>query len=63
MSRIKNLYTYLITNRRAEVDGWLADYQAFTSDVAKVSAALKEGKEIHSKATYEATSFKAENDP
>jgi len=63
MSRIKTLYTYLITNRRAEVDGWLADYVAFTSDVDKVSAALKEGKEIQSKATYEATSFKAENDP
>ena len=63
MSRIKNLYTDLITNRRAEVDGWLAEYLAFSSDVAKVSAALKEGKEIESKATYEATSFKAENDP
>jgi 5-methylcytosine-specific restriction protein B len=63
MSRIKNLYTYLITNRRAEVDGWLADYIAFTSDVDKVRAALKEGKEIQGKATYEATSFQAENDP
>jgi 5-methylcytosine-specific restriction protein B len=63
MSRIKNLYTYLITNRRAEVDGWLAAYLAFTSDVAKVSAALKEGKKIESKTVYEATSFKAENDP
>lgn len=63
MSRIKNLYTYLITNRRAEVDGWLAHYIAFTSDVDKVAAALKEGQEIQSKATYEATSFRAENDP
>ena len=63
MSRIKNLYIYLITNRRAEVDGWLADYIAFTSDVDKVRAALKEGKDIHSKAAYEATSFQAENDP
>src|ERR1017187_9230348 len=63
MSRLKNLYTYLITNRRAEVEGWLADYQAFTSDVAIVSAALNEGKLIQDKATYEATSFNSENDP
>jgi 5-methylcytosine-specific restriction protein B len=63
MSRIKNLYTYLITNRRAEVDGWLADYIAFTSDVSKVGAALKQGKEIQGKSTYEATSFEAEKEP
>jgi hypothetical protein len=40
MSRLKNLYTYLITNRRAEVDGWLDDYISFSSDVTKVSTAL-----------------------
>jgi len=63
MSRLKNLYTYLITNRRAEVNGWLDAYLAFSSDVAKVSAALNQGLDIQIKATYEATSFKTANDP
>ena len=63
MSRIKNLYTYLITNRRPEVDGWLEDYLAFSSDVAKVSAALNRGEGIEDKATYAQTSFAGENDP
>jgi 5-methylcytosine-specific restriction protein B len=63
MSRIKNLYTYLITNRRPEVDGWLDDYLAFSSDVTKVSEALNRGQGIQDKATYEGTSFEAESDP
>jgi len=36
MSRLKNLYTNLITNRRPEVDDWLDGYLAFTAEVAKV---------------------------
>lgn len=63
MSRIKNLYTYLITNRRAEVDGWLEDYLAFSRDVAEVSKALNGGEEIKAKVTYAQTSFAGENDP
>jgi 5-methylcytosine-specific restriction protein B len=63
MSRLKNLYTHLITNRRAEVDGWLDEYRAITGDVAEVRAALGQGKSITDKATYEKTRFKAEPDP
>jgi 5-methylcytosine-specific restriction protein B len=59
MSRIKNLYTYLITNRRADVDGWLEDYCIFTSDVATVREALNRGKGIEETATFERSSFAA----
>ena len=41
MSRLKNLYTLLVTNGRAEVDGWLDAYLAISGDVAKVGFALK----------------------
>jgi len=60
MSRLKNLYTHLITNRRAEVDGWLDGYLSITADVAAVRTALERGKSIQDKATYEKTTFKAE---
>lgn len=63
MSRIKNLYTYLITNRRPEVDGWLEDYIAFSGDVTRVSEALNGGQGIEDKATYSQTSFAGEGDP
>lgn len=63
MSRLKNLYTHLITNRRAEVDGWLQHYVEFSSDVSKISAALNHGTGIQDKAAYEGTSLATETDP
>jgi len=63
MSRIKNLYTYLITNRRAEVDGWLQDYTLFTAEVGKVRKALQDGKKLMDAATYESTYFAEKEEP
>ncbi len=63
MSRIHNLYTHLITNRRPDVDGWLEAYTAFTRDVTKVRAALKQGHRIQDPTTYGETAFKGEKDP
>jgi 5-methylcytosine-specific restriction protein B len=63
MSRLKNLYTHLITNRRAEVDGWLQHYTKFSTDVSKISAALHRGAGIQDAAAYEGTSFSTEKDP
>src|SRR3569833_1456871 len=61
MSRIKNLYTYLITHRRGDPDleGWLEDYIAFSSDVKKVSEALNRGQQITENAIYKGTSFES----
>ncbi len=63
MSRLKNLYTYLISNRRPEVQGWLNGYLSFYTDVAKVRDALDRGEAIEDKATYAGTSFANESDP
>jgi len=57
VSRIHNLYTHLITNRRSDVDGWLDAYTAFTKEVTKVRAALKQGHRVHDPATYGETAF------
>ncbi|HRJ08761.1 MAG TPA: AAA family ATPase [Prosthecobacter sp.] len=64
MSRLRNLYTYLITNNAAEVDrGWLADYIEFTSEVEKVRASLKLQLDIRDKSTYAGTRFELTSDP
>ncbi len=52
MSRLKNLYTHLITNRRPEVDGWLQRYIAFTNDVEKIREALNRGLFVQDKMAY-----------
>lgn len=57
MSRLKNLYTYLITNRRSHVDGWLTEYQTFTKEVATVRSALNQGKHLKENDTYTETKF------
>ncbi len=63
MSRLKNLYTHLITNRRPEVDGWLQRYIAFTNDVEKIREALNRGLFVQDKMAYIGTSFENEGDP
>lgn len=57
MSQLKNLYTYLIENRSAEVEGWLRDYIAISEDVKTVRNALISGKGIKDDATYAGTNF------
>ena len=60
MSRIKNLYTYLITNNVAKVDrDWLAEYIEFTGEVAKVRGALNRQQNIRENVTYAGTRFKS----
>ena len=60
MSRIKNHYTYLITNNAAGVDrGWLEDYIEFTGEVDKIRRALNRKLEIQDKATYAGTRFES----
>lgn len=61
--RIKNLYKYLVGNRRPQVDGWLADYLYFTAEVASVRKALNEGKKIQEKETYQNTHFANTENP
>ena len=63
MSRIKNLYTYLIENRRPEVDEWLEDYLSFTTAVSKVQAALLTGRKLFENRTYLGTSFETDGWP
>ncbi len=63
MSRLKNLYTYLIKNCRGEIDEWHEAYQAMTRDVAAVREELVAGKSLQEIPTYRNTSLKDESDP
>ncbi len=57
MSRLKNLYTYLITNRRAHLNEWAAEYEQAIRDVEIVRAALAAGKDLTAEDTYIGTSL------
>lgn len=63
MSRLKNLYTQLVVNRRSELEGWLRAYKSFTAQVALVRKALAEGKHLTDKATYVKTRWESEAEP
>src|SRR5581483_2732963 len=63
MSRIKNLYTYLITNRRGAVDEWLEAYQAITADIVAVRAELEHGRTTQDPALFQQTRFRGNADP
>lgn len=64
MSRIKHLYTYLITNNAAGVDwDWREEYVLFTQEVAKIRNALNGGRDVHDNETYASTRFANDGDP
>jgi 5-methylcytosine-specific restriction protein B len=63
MSRLKNLYTHLITTNAARVDrDWLADYIEFTGEVSKVREALNRHQKIQDNTTYTGTRFESASD-
>lgn len=43
MSRIKNLYTYLVGHQRPQADGWLVEYLGFSDQVALMREVLLAG--------------------
>ena len=63
MTRLKNLFTYLITNRQADLQGWADDYETAVKDLAAIRTALVESKDIADKACYAHTTFSGEADP
>ncbi len=63
MSRLKNLYTQLVVNRRPEVEAWLRAYKGFMAQVALVRNALAQGCHLADKATYVDTRWKSDTDP
>lgn len=63
MSRLKNLYTQLVTLHRAKLEGWLQDYRAFTHQVGLVRAALVSGKALTDLSTYAGTVWESAADP
>ena len=44
MSRLKNLYKYLIENRKHELEGWHDTYSEFYAKVRKIRKRIKSGK-------------------
>jgi 5-methylcytosine-specific restriction enzyme B len=63
MCQIKNLYTHLVENRRAELNEWLGRYKKLSQDVKIVRAALSGEKQIQDAATYTDTSFEGHDNP
>ncbi|WP_320112041.1 AAA family ATPase [Draconibacterium orientale] len=61
--RLKNLYTYLIQNRKHELVGWYNEYKKFTSDIAKIRTKLNENYDLKDKETYTETSFRESDNP
>lgn len=62
-SRIKTLYTHLIANRQADLDGWHKDYMQTTGDMEKVRIALANKPDITAKSVYAQTSFAGQENP
>ncbi|MEI7638241.1 MAG: AAA family ATPase [Syntrophus sp. (in: bacteria)] len=46
MSRLRNLYKYLIENRKHEVQGWHNAYTAFFVEVSSMRKLIKDGKKL-----------------
>lgn len=63
MSRLKNYYTQLISNRRHAVDSWLKDYKSFTADVETIRTSLQDGSEFRNPSTYATTKFSKDSQP
>jgi 5-methylcytosine-specific restriction protein B len=63
MSRLKNYYTHLITNRRQAVDGWLSNYKAITAEVTRIRERLLKGGRLQDAATYEGEIHATKPDP
>ena len=61
--RLKNLYTYLIDNRKHHLINWCDGYVSFTSDVEKIRKNLNVGTVLRDKNTYSETSFKNSDKP
>jgi 5-methylcytosine-specific restriction protein B len=45
-SRLKNLYKYLIENRKHEVTGWHDAYREFYGQVGQIRERLKSGEDL-----------------
>ena len=63
MPQIKNLYTHLVENRRAELNEWLSRYKRLSQDVSTVRRALADGKNIQNPATHADTTFASQSNP
>jgi 5-methylcytosine-specific restriction protein B len=63
MSRLKTLYTQLITHRPGDVNGWLNAYRSFTADVGRVRTALAAGKDLRERDSYVGTRWLEDGDP
>lgn len=61
--RLKNLYTYLIDNRKHHLIHWYNDYITFTADVDKIRGNLSNGTEIKANEAYIGTSFEEREKP
>lgn len=60
--RLKNLYAYLIQNRKHQHLGWYEEYKKFTEDVDKIRVNI-EKYDLNAKEAYEGTSFQKSDDP
>ncbi|MGE8555650.1 MAG: McrB family protein [Chryseobacterium jejuense] len=57
-NRLKNIYTYLVQNRKHQLQGWHDEYETLVSDIKIINENLSNGKALKDEETYQKTSFK-----
>ena len=60
--RLKNIYTYLIQNRKHNLIGWYNEYKEFSDDIDKIRVNLST-LGLRDNATYFGTSFEKSTNP
>jgi len=61
-NRLKNIFTYLVQNRKHQLQGWHDEYEGLVSDIGIIKENLKLGKELINNEIYQDTSFKDYDD-
>jgi len=62
-SKLQNIYTYLVGNRKHESVGWHSEYKEFSKDVKNIKTSLSGGKTLFDKDVYTNTTFKDDDNP
>jgi 5-methylcytosine-specific restriction enzyme B len=55
--RLKNIFTYLVQNRKHQLNGWHSEYKKLLTDIQKIKEKLNENDNIRDIEIYKDTSF------
>ncbi|WP_343658908.1 AAA family ATPase [Chryseobacterium sp.] len=61
-NRLKNIYTYLVQNRKHQLQGWHDEYESFTLNIQKIKEQLIDGRILKDIEIYQDTYFENYDD-